>query len=78
MQIMNVYSISGNVHSGQDGQGSHAGELCKSLDYELVSWQVVLCGVPWSGMHGRDELVSVYIGFDGSSDASYGIYIGEM
>ena len=38
MRILNVYFISGNVHSGQDGQGSHGGELCKSLDYELVSW----------------------------------------
>ena len=38
MQILNVYSISGNVHRDQVGQGSHGGELCKSLDYELVSW----------------------------------------
>ena len=46
----------------------------------------MLCGVPWSGMHRQDELVSVYIyiyiGFDGFSDVSYGIYayiyVGEM
>ena len=47
----------------------------------MTNWSLgnVVCsaGVLWSGLvrkDSQDELVFLYIGFDGSSDDSYGIY----